>query len=96
MPNAKRVFVVAEKNDNEGPMVGHVVVNAISQAKGVGLQSSHPKLLQGTINPPNWEQSQWMDGEWVFGELVARCRLNSFDNTAGGGCGVPQASTLDQ
>jgi len=31
-------------------MVGHAVVKAISQAKGMGLQSSRAKLLQGTID----------------------------------------------
>jgi len=85
--DAKRVVVIAEKNDNKGPMVGHAVVNAISQAKCVGLQSSRAKLLQGTIDHPNWEQSRWTDGECVFGELVARCGLDSFENTAGGGRG---------
>jgi hypothetical protein len=75
----------AEKNSNLGPMVGHAVVNAISRAKGVGLQSSRARLLQGTIDRPDWEQSRWTDGECVFGELVSRCGLDSFENTAGGG-----------
>ena len=48
--DAKRIIVVAEKYDNEGPMVGHAVVKAISQAKGMGLQSSRAKLLQGMID----------------------------------------------
>ena len=85
--DAKRVVVVAEKNDNEGPKVRHAVVNATSQAKCVGLQSSHAKLLQVTIDCPDWEQSRWTDGECVFGELMSRCGLDSFENTAGGGRG---------
>ena len=36
--NGKRIVVVTKKNDNVGPMVGHAVVKAISQAKGMGLQ----------------------------------------------------------
>ena len=88
--DAKRVVVGvanddAEKNGNPGPMVGHAVVNAISRATGVGLQSSRARLLQGTIDRPDWEQGRWTDGECVFGELVARCGLDSFENTAGGG-----------
>jgi len=85
--DAKRVVVVTEKNDNEGPMVGHAVVNAMSQAKGVGLQTSRAKLLVGMIYHPDWEQSRWTDGDCVFGELVSRCGLDSFENMAGGGRG---------
>jgi hypothetical protein len=71
-----------------GPMVGQAVVNAINQTIGVGLQSNRSKLLQGTIDRPEWIQSRWTDGECVFGELVHLCGLHSFENTsAAGGSG---------
>ena len=63
-----------------GPMVGQAVVNAISQAHGVGLQSSRARLLQGTIDRPLWDQRRWTDGECLFSELVERCGLESFAN----------------
>ena len=40
---------------SKGPMVGHAVVNAVSQQQGVGLQSSCAQLLQGTIDRPLWD-----------------------------------------
>ena len=64
--DTKRIVIITKKNDNEGPMVGHAVVHAISQAKGMGLQSSRANLLQGTIDHPDWEQSRWMDEECIF------------------------------
>ena len=65
-----------------GPMVGHAVVNAINQKKGVGLQSSRAKLLQGTIDRPLWDQRRWTDGECLFSDLVDRCGLESFANSS--------------
>lgn len=72
------------KSTFAGPMVGQAVVNAISQTHGVGLHSNRSKLLQGTIDRPEWIQSRWTDGECVFGELVNLCGLNSFENTSAG------------
>jgi len=66
-------------NNNTGPMVGHAVVNAISQSSGVGLQSSRSKLLQGTIDRPLWSQNRWTDGECLFSELVELCGMESFE-----------------
>ncbi len=80
--------VASSTNNNNnalGPMVGRAVVDAVSTSDGVGLQSSRAKLLQGTIDRPDWDQGRWTDGECVFGELVSRCGLDSFENTAGGG-----------
>lgn len=80
-----------------GTMVGQAVVNAISQTHGVGLHSNRSKLLQGTIDRPEWIQSRWTDGECVFGELVNLCGLNSFENTsAGGGYGSSSSSAEEK
>jgi len=65
-----------------GPMVGHAVVDAVNQSKGVGLQSSRAKLLQGTIDRPLWDQRRWTDGECLFSELIEKVGLESFENTA--------------
>ena len=51
---------------SKGPMVGHAVVNAVSQQQGVGLQSSRAQLLQGTIDRPLWDQRRWTDSECLF------------------------------
>jgi hypothetical protein len=64
-----------------GPLVGQAVVNSIATKKGVGLQSSRAKLLQGTIDRPLWDQRRWTDGECLFSDLVDRCGLESFANT---------------
>ena len=72
---------------SEGPMVGQAVVNAISKQKGVGLQSSRAKLLQGTIDRPLWDQRRWTDGECLFSELIDKCGLECFVNSCGGGMG---------
>lgn len=64
------------------PLVGQAVVNAIAQTKGIGLQSSRAKLLQGTIDRPLWDQRRWTDGECLFSDLVDRCGLESFANTS--------------
>jgi hypothetical protein len=77
-----------------GPMVGQAVVNAINQTHGVGLQSNRSKLLQGTIDRPEWIQSRWTDGECVFGELVQLCGLHSFENTSAAGGSSPSSSKL--
>jgi len=76
-----------------GPMVGQAVVNAINQTHGIGLHSNRSKLLQGTIDRPEWIQSRWTDGECVFGELVNLCGLNSFENTSAGGHGCSSSSS---
>jgi hypothetical protein len=76
-----------------GPMVGQAVVNAINQTHGVGLQSNRSKLLQGTIDRPEWIQSRWTDGECVFGELVHLCGLHSFENTSAGSSGYYGGNT---
>ena len=70
-----------------GPMVGQAVVNAINKQKGVGLQSSRAKLLQGTIDRPLWDQRRWTDGECLFSELIDKCGLECFVNSCGGGMG---------
>ena len=69
------------KEENDAPLVGEAIVNAISTAKGLGLQSSRAKLLQGTIDRPLWDQRRWTDGECLFSDLVDRCGLESFENT---------------
>ena len=71
-----------------GPMVGHAVVDAVNQSKGVGLQSSRAKLLQGTIDRPLWDQRRWTDGECLFSELIEKVGLESFENTANVGSGA--------
>ena len=76
-----------------GPMVGQAVVNAINQTHGIGLHSNRSKLLQGTIDRPEWIQSRWTDGECVFGELVNLCGLHSFENTSAGGYGCGSSSS---
>ncbi|KAL7526081.1 hypothetical protein ACHAXR_001304, partial [Thalassiosira sp. AJA248-18] len=83
-----------EESSAKGPMVGHAVVNAISQEKGVGLQSSRAKLLQGTIDRPLWDQRRWTDGECLFSELIDRCGLESFEsmNVAAAATGGPAPS----
>jgi len=75
-----------------GPMVGHMVDNAINQTGGVGLHSPRAKLLQGIIDRPDWIQSRWTDGECVFGELVARCGLQSFENRSAGSSAAAAAA----
>ena len=66
--------------ENNTPLVGEAIVNAISTEKGLGLQSSRAKLLQGTIDRPLWDQRRWTDGECLFSDLVERCGLESFEN----------------
>lgn len=66
--------------ENNTPLVGKAIVNAVSTAKGLGLQSSRAKLLQGTIDRPLWDQRRWTDGECLFSDLVGRCGLESFEN----------------
>ena len=80
-------FVKQSSTGSEGPMVGQAVVNAINQQKGVGLQSSRAKLLQGTIDRPLWDQRRWTDGECLFSELIEKCGLECFVNSCGGGMG---------
>ncbi|KAL7479596.1 hypothetical protein ACHAW6_005317 [Cyclotella cf. meneghiniana] len=70
----------AQSSNNQGPMVGHAINNAIAQTKGLGLHSSRAKLLQGTIDRPLWDQRRWTDGECLFSDLVDRCGLESFEN----------------
>lgn len=70
-------------SNNKGPMVGHAVVNAVSKAQGIGLQSSRAQMLQGTIDRPLWDQRRWTDGECLFSELIDRCGLESFMSRAG-------------
>jgi hypothetical protein len=67
-------------NNNTGPMVGQAIKDVIAQTKGIGLQSSRAKLLQGTIDRPLWDQRRWTDGECLFSDLVDRCGLESFEN----------------
>mmetsp|Transcript_31185 Transcript_31185/g.56593 ORF Transcript_31185/g.56593 Transcript_31185/m.56593 type:complete len:448 (+) Transcript_31185:141-1484(+) len=82
-----------DSNDSgyKGPMVGHAVVNAISQAQGAGLHSSRAQLLQGTIDRPDWDQRRWTDGECLFSELIDRCGLDSFEKI-GAGSGADAAA----
>lgn len=75
----------SDETSAKGPMVGHAVVNAISQTRGVGLYSSRAQLLQGTIDRPLWDQRRWTDGECLFSDLVARCGLESFENVGAAG-----------
>ena len=70
------------KTTHSEPLVGQAVVNAIAQTKGIGLQSSRAKLLQGTIDRPLWDQRRWTDGECLFSDLVDRCGLESFANSS--------------
>lgn len=78
-----------------GPMVGHAVVDAVNQSKGVGLQSSRAKLLQGTIDRPLWDQRRWTDGECLFSELIEKVGLESFENTANVGCSGAVGNSAD-
>ena len=64
-------------------LVGQAVVNTVNQTKGVGLQSSRAKLLQGTIDRPLWDQRRWTDGECLFSDLIEKCGLKSFENVGG-------------
>jgi hypothetical protein len=75
-------------NNNREPLVGHAVVNAISQTSGVGLKCIRSKMLQGTIDRPEWDQTRWTDGECLFSELVGRVGLESFEGGSGAGSGT--------
>ena len=65
------------------PLVGHAVVNAISQTSGIGLKCIRSKMLQGTIDRPEWDQTRWTDGECLFSELVGQVGLESFEGGSG-------------
>lgn len=78
----------------KGPMVGHAVVNAISQAQGAGLHSSRAQLLQGTIDRPDWDQRRWTDGECLFSELIDRCGLDSFEKIGAGSAADAAAGSV--
>ncbi len=77
-----------KENDDCEPLVGHAVVNAISQSSGVGLKCIRSQMLQGTIDRPEWDQTRWTDGECLFSELVGLVGLESFEGGSGAGSGT--------
>lgn len=73
-----------EVSYGEEPLVGHAVVNAISKISGIGLNSARSKMLQGTIDRPEWDQTRWTDGECLFSELISMVGLESFEGGISG------------
>ena len=81
--NNNTIIGLKRKESSDEPLVGHAVVNAISQTSGVGLKCIRSKMFQGTIDRPEWDQTRWTDGECLFSELVGLVGLESFEGGTG-------------
>jgi len=81
--SSNNIIGLKRKESSDEPLVGHAVVNAISQTSGVGLKCIRSKMFQGTIDRPEWDQTRWTDGECLFSELVGLVGLESFEGGTG-------------